>query len=106
MQKFMSHCTAFAFFFFNLTAISEYKTQGLVFGGAIYRRVFCATNFGGLIPVFGGVYTWRGLFSEFCSSYGKILNSLNTMAPNVKSLARFKKSTLSQLKSGKRKAIG
>ena len=89
-------------------AISEYKTQGLVFGEAIYRRVFLHYKFGGLIPVlvFGGAYTWRGLFSEFCSSYGKISNSLTTMAPNVKSLARFKKSTLSLLKSGKRKAIG
>ena len=61
MQKFMSHCTAFAFFFFNLTAISEYKTQGLVFGGAIYRRVFCATNLGGLYlylegRIHGGAY--------------------------------------------------
>ena len=66
---------------------------------------FLRYKFGGLIPVFGGAYTWRGLFSEFCGSYGKISNSLNTMAPNVKSLARFKKSTLSRLKSGKRKAI-
>ena len=63
-------------------------------------------KFGGLIPVFGGADTWRGLFSEFCGSYGKISNSPNTMAHNVKSLARFKKSTLSRLKSGKRKAIG
>ena len=102
MQKFMFHCTAFAFFFFNLMAISEYKTQGLVFGGAIYWRVFCITNLGGVL-VFGGAYTWRGLFSEFCSSYGKISNSLNTTAPNVERLARFKKSTLSRLKSGKGK---
>ena len=62
MQKFMSHCTAFAFFFFlNLMAISEYKTQGLVFGGAIYWRVFCITNLGGLYlylegRIHGGAY--------------------------------------------------
>ena len=49
-------------------------------------------DFGGLI--FGGAYTWRGLFSELCGTYGKISNSLNTMTPNVKSLVRFKKSTL------------
>ena len=36
---------------------------GLYFGGEIYRRVFCVTSLGGLI--FGAVYTWRGLFSEF-----------------------------------------
>ena len=82
---------------------SEYKTGALVFGGAIYRRLLCLTILGG---IFGGAYTWRGLFSELCGRYGKISNGLNTMAPNVKSLARFKKSTLSSLKSGKRKAIG
>ena len=36
---------------------------GLIFGGAIYRRVFCVTRVWGLI--FEGAYTWRGLFSEF-----------------------------------------
>ena len=45
-----------------LRANSKYKPPrggvGLIFGGAIYERVF-----GGLI--FGGGYTWRGLFSEF-----------------------------------------
>ena len=61
MQKFMFHCTAFAFFFFNLMAISEYKTQGLVFGGAIYRRVFCVTNLGGLYLYLEG---WRGVYME------------------------------------------
>ena len=62
MHKFMSHCTAFAFFFLlNLMAISEYKTQGLVFGGAIYWRVSCVTNLGGLYlylegRIHGGAY--------------------------------------------------
>ena len=51
-------------FTFYLRAISKYKPpRGLIFGGAIYRRVFCVTSLGGLI--FGGAYTWRGLFSEF-----------------------------------------
>ena len=67
-------------------------------GACIWRgdlsEGFLHYKFGGLIPVFGGAYTWRGLFSEFCGSYGKISNSLNTMAPNVERLARFKKSTL------------
>ena len=30
---------------------------GLIFGGEIYRRVFCVTSL--------GAYTWMGLFSEF-----------------------------------------
>ena len=49
-------------FILNLMAISEYKThEGLVFGGAIYRRVFCVTNLGGLYlylegHIHGGAY--------------------------------------------------
>ena len=54
-----------------LRAISKYKSPGgLIFGGAIQRRVFCY-EFGGLI--FGGAYTWRGLFSEF---YGNLITDL------------------------------
>ena len=88
-------------------AISEYKTQGLVFGGAIYQRVFCVTNLGGLYLYLEGRIHGGAYFRNFAVvKYGKISNSLNTMAPNVKSLARFKKSTSSRLKSGKRKAIG
>ena len=54
-----------------LRAISEYKPPGgLIFGGPIKRRVFCVTSFffwgGGAI--FGGAYTWKGLFSEFYGS--------------------------------------
>ena len=75
--------------------------EGQFIGGFFVLQIW-----GAYTCIWRGVYTWRGLFSEFCSSYGKISNSLNTMAPNVKSLARFKKSILSQLKSGKRKAIG
>ena len=36
---------------------------GLIFGGAIKRRVFLRYDFERL--VFGEAYTWRGLFSEF-----------------------------------------
>ena len=45
--------------------------RGLIFGGAIERRVF---RFGGL--TFGGAYTWRGLFSEF---YGTVLKTSRTL---------------------------
>ena len=41
--------------------------EGLIFGGAKNGR-FLRHRFGGLI--FGGTYTWRGLFSEF---YGSVL---------------------------------
>ena len=43
---------------------SKYKLPGgLIFGGAIYGRVFLRYGFERLI--FGGAYTWRGLFLEF-----------------------------------------
>ena len=50
-------------------------------------EVFLRYDFRGLI--FGGVYTWKGFFSEFCGRYGKISNSLNTMAPNVKRFGKI-----------------
>ena len=34
---------------------------GLIFGGAIYRRVFCVTSLGGLFSEFYGYYIKRGL---------------------------------------------
>ena len=93
MQKFMSHCTAFAFFYFEFEGNFWEQDPGACIWRGDLSEGFLCYKFGGLIPVFGGAYTLRGLFSEFCSSYGKISNSLNTIAPNVKSLARFKKST-------------
>ena len=39
---------------------------GLIFGEAIKRRGFLRYEFWGLI--FGGAYTWSGLFSEFYDS--------------------------------------
>ena len=45
-------------------AISEYKTQGLVFGGAIYWRVFCITNLGG-VPVLEGRIHGGAYFRNF-----------------------------------------
>ena len=56
-----------------LRVSSEYKPPGgLIFGGAIKRRVFCVTSFffffGGGGAIFGGACTWKGLFSEFYGS--------------------------------------
>ena len=39
---------SFCFFFFNLGQFPSRSPRGLVFGGAIYRRVFCVTSLGGL----------------------------------------------------------
>ena len=47
MQKFMCYSTAFALFYFEFE--SNFPVQapwGLVFGSAIYRRVFCVTSVG------------------------------------------------------------
>ena len=49
---------------------------GLIFGGAIKRRVFCVTILRGLYLeglTHGGASTWRGLFSEF---YGNLFAAL------------------------------
>ena len=46
-----------------LRASSEYKPPGgLIFGGAIKRRVFCVTSF--FFFWGGGGYIWRGLYME------------------------------------------
>ena len=55
-------------FVLYLGAISKYKPTRGGGGGAYIRRCdlkesFLGHEFGGLI--FGGAYTWRGLFSEF-----------------------------------------
>ena len=57
-------CIIFALFYFVFEGNFQVQAPpgGLIFGGAIQRRVFCY-EFWGLI--FGGAYTWRGLFSEF-----------------------------------------
>ena len=50
MQKFMCYCVVFTFlnFEFEDNIFPSTSPQGLVFGGAIYRRVFCVTSLGGL----------------------------------------------------------
>ena len=56
--------TFFPFFYFVFKGNFQVQAPGgLILGGAISRRVFLLYEFGGLI--FGGDYTWRGLFSEF-----------------------------------------
>ena len=60
--------TIFALFYF----VFEGKFQVQAPRGAYFRRGdltegFLRYDFGGLI--FGGAYTWRGLFSEFYGSY-------------------------------------
>ena len=64
--------TIFALFYF----IFEVTFQVQPPQGAYSRRddlaeAFLRYDFGGLI--FGGAYTWRGLFSEF---YGTIINNI------------------------------
>ena len=53
--------TVFLCFTLYLTEISKYEPPpgGLIFGGAIYRRVFCVTSLGGLNLeglIHGGAY--------------------------------------------------
>ena len=50
-----------------LRAISKYKPPGGLFLEGRFNRGFLVLRvWGGLI--FGGGYTWRGLFLEFCGS--------------------------------------
>ena len=50
-------------FILYLRAIFHIQAPGgLIFGGAILRRVFCFTGL--------GAYIWRGLFSEFYGIFG------------------------------------
>ena len=61
--------TVFALFYFVFKGNFQVQVpRGLIFGGAILQRVFLCYEFWGLI--FGGAYTWRGLFLEF---YGMLV---------------------------------
>ena len=52
-----------------LRAISKYKPPGVLYlEGRFNEGFFCVTSLGGLI--FGGAYTWRGLFSELYCIFG------------------------------------
>ena len=64
--------TVFLCFTLYLRAIFQYKPLGgLIFGGAISRRVFCVTSLGDLYLeelIHGGAY----LCSEFYSTYSNL----------------------------------
>ena len=69
MQKFLCYCTVFALLYFEFEGNFQVQAPwGLYLEGDLTNG-FLGYEFWGLI--FGGAYTWRGLFSEF---YG-ILNS-------------------------------
>ena len=60
-----SKFTVFALYYFEFEGnFPSTSPRGLIFGGAILRRVFCVM-FGGRI--FGGAYTRRAVFLEFYS---------------------------------------
>ena len=64
-----------------LRAISKYKPPGgLYLEGRFLTEGFLRYEFGGLI--FGGAYTWRGLFSEFygISTTGNKVSLVNLFA--------------------------
>ena len=65
-------------FFVLLCATGQFPSTsppggGLIFGGAILRKVFCVTSLGGFI--FGGAYTWMSLFSEFYGMQQQLVTS-------------------------------
>ena len=62
-------CAVFCFVLFGIWGqFPSTSPWGLVFGGAIYQRVFLLLLWGANIHVFGRAYTWRGLFWEFYGS--------------------------------------
>ena len=62
-----SKFTIFALFCFVWGQFSKYKSPGGLYLEARFNGGFLCYRFEGLI--FGGAYTWRGLFSEF---YGNL----------------------------------
>ena len=57
----------------NFQVLAPPRGGGLIFGGAILRKVFCVKNLGGFI--FGGAYTWMSLFSEFYGMQQQLVTS-------------------------------
>ena len=63
MQKFMCYCTVFALFNFEFEGnFQVHVPGGLYLEGQFKGGFFTLRGWG---PIFGGAYTWRGLFSEF-----------------------------------------
>ena len=64
--------TVFALFYFVFEGKFQVQApRGAYIRGGDLAKAFLRYDFGGLI--FGGAYTWRGLFSEF---YGTIINNI------------------------------
>ena len=63
MQKFMCYCTFFALFNFEFEGNFQLQVPGDLYLEGGFNGGFFTLRGWGL--VFGGAYTWRGLFSEF-----------------------------------------
>ena len=63
-----SKFTIFALFYFVFDGNFQFKPSGGLYLEGQFNRGFLRYRLGGLI--FGGAYTWRGLFSEF---YGTLI---------------------------------
>ena len=87
MQKFLCYCTVFCFALFWIWGqFPSTSPRGTIFGGRLNERVFGLRVWVYIyLYIFGGAYTWRGLFSEF---YG-ILNSHQDRSNELLSQARF-----------------
>ena len=71
--------TIFALFYFVFEGnFPSTSPQGAYIWRGDLTEVFLRYEFGGLI--FGGAYTWRGLFSDFYSDHNKIILLLFWMA--------------------------
>ena len=63
------------------TKVTAYKSlqhltltvHGLIFGRACYRKDICSKIWG---LIFGRAYLWRGLLSEFYSTFASVVSSL------------------------------
>ena len=63
-------CDVFALFYFQyLRTISEYKPPGGLYLEGRFNGGVLSKEFGVLI--FGGAFTWRGLFSKFYGIFPK-----------------------------------
>ena len=64
-----SKFTVFALFYFVFEGNFQVQAPGGLYLEGRFNGGFLCYEFGGLM--FGGAYTWRGLFSEFTVSYRK-----------------------------------
>ena len=73
----MCYCTVFNLFYFVLRAISKYKPRGAYIRVRRFNEGVYLRNWG---IIFGGAYTWRGVFSEFYVNIPFICNMLTVTA--------------------------